>query len=76
MPEFTLGLAHVIIKFYSGKHNKNNNNIMRVHRIVIHVYKKFVTLLNNNGVIVVCFVIKAEEEINYCKSDSNETVVS
>jgi len=40
-----IGLTPVIIKFYSRKHNKNNNNIMQVHHIVIHVYK-FVRLLN------------------------------
>ena len=47
---------------------------MQVHRIVIHVYK-FVTLLNyflKNEVIVVCFVVKADEEISSCKSVSNE----
>ena len=45
-----------------------------VHRIVRHVYK-FVTLLNyffKNEVIVVCFVVKADEEIISCKSVSNE----
>ena len=45
---------------------------------VCDVYK-FVTILNyffKNEVIVVCFVVKADEEITPCKSDSNETVVS
>ena len=51
---------------------------MQVHRIVIDVYK-FVTLLNyflKNEVIVVCFVVKADEEVTSCRFDSNETVVS
>jgi len=45
---------------------------------VIHVYK-YVTLFNyffKNEVIVVCFVLKADEDITSCKSDYNETVVS